>query len=230
MFQSATHDWQKVDYLYEFGEWLYVNEYPLQDAIDVFDWAINVLLNMKFDLPRIKTCQSCKLQSLAVFPKSGVYLWFQPRAKKQERRATLLGVKVPEDLRLIHSPEKQIKMRLKVSFYDVIECEAFQKDRFLYSVDEEGHENSEEEDDEDFVDAAQYIPVMRKAEIATNLLNWSMTMENVNGVNQLEQLMRGHVMMAAVVGCSSDKFKQSVILAHACVMRMWQVRHLQHVF
>ena len=32
--QSPDSDWQKVDYLMEFGEWLFVNEYPVEDAVD----------------------------------------------------------------------------------------------------------------------------------------------------------------------------------------------------
>lgn len=32
--QSPESDWQKVDYLMEFGEWLFVNEYPVADALD----------------------------------------------------------------------------------------------------------------------------------------------------------------------------------------------------
>lgn len=33
-FQNPESDWQKVDYLMEFGEWLFVNEYPVTDALD----------------------------------------------------------------------------------------------------------------------------------------------------------------------------------------------------
>ena len=32
--KSPESDWQKVDYLMEFGEWLFVNEYPVADALD----------------------------------------------------------------------------------------------------------------------------------------------------------------------------------------------------
>ena len=32
--QNPESDWQKVDYLMEFGEWLFVNEYPVADALD----------------------------------------------------------------------------------------------------------------------------------------------------------------------------------------------------
>ena len=32
--KNPESDWQKVDYLMEFGEWLFVNEYPVADALD----------------------------------------------------------------------------------------------------------------------------------------------------------------------------------------------------
>lgn len=31
----------------EFGQWLYSNEFPLQDAIDQIEWAVDIILNMK---------------------------------------------------------------------------------------------------------------------------------------------------------------------------------------
>lgn len=43
--ESPESDWQKVDYLMEFGEWLFVNEYPVEDALDQFLWASDILLN-----------------------------------------------------------------------------------------------------------------------------------------------------------------------------------------
>ncbi|KAL9983920.1 hypothetical protein ACROYT_G006166 [Oculina patagonica] len=43
--ENPESDWQKVDYLMEFGEWLFVNEYPVTDALDQFLWASDILLN-----------------------------------------------------------------------------------------------------------------------------------------------------------------------------------------
>lgn len=45
--QSPSNEWLKVDYLLEFGQWLYSNEFPLQDAIDQLEWAVDIMLNMK---------------------------------------------------------------------------------------------------------------------------------------------------------------------------------------
>ena len=35
-----------MEYLVEFGQWLYVNDFPLQDAMDQVEWAADILLNM----------------------------------------------------------------------------------------------------------------------------------------------------------------------------------------
>ncbi|OWF46298.1 Tetratricopeptide repeat protein 40 [Mizuhopecten yessoensis] len=46
---SASNEWQKVDLLLEFGQWLYYNEFPLQDAVDQIEWAVDIILNMRTD-------------------------------------------------------------------------------------------------------------------------------------------------------------------------------------
>ena len=46
-FQSPSNEWLKIDLLIEFGQWLYSNEFPLQDAIDQIEWAVDIILNMK---------------------------------------------------------------------------------------------------------------------------------------------------------------------------------------
>lgn len=47
---SAESDWLKVDYILELAEWLYCNEQPVQDAVDLLHWAIEIILNMHFDV------------------------------------------------------------------------------------------------------------------------------------------------------------------------------------
>ncbi|XP_063818084.1 cilia- and flagella-associated protein 46 isoform X2 [Pseudophryne corroboree] len=45
--QKPENDWQKVEYLLELAEWLYCKQFPLDDAINQLDWAVDILLNMK---------------------------------------------------------------------------------------------------------------------------------------------------------------------------------------
>ncbi|CAH1258230.1 CFAP46 [Branchiostoma lanceolatum] len=46
--QTPSSEWQKIDYLIEFAEWLFTNGFSKQDAQDMLDWAADILLNMQF--------------------------------------------------------------------------------------------------------------------------------------------------------------------------------------
>ncbi|XP_008581370.1 PREDICTED: tetratricopeptide repeat protein 40, partial [Galeopterus variegatus] len=45
--QKPESKWQKVDYILEFSEWLYYNQFPLEDVVFHIEWAIEILLAMK---------------------------------------------------------------------------------------------------------------------------------------------------------------------------------------
>ncbi|XP_063261098.1 cilia- and flagella-associated protein 46 isoform X13 [Prinia subflava] len=48
--QKQEDEWQRVDYLMEFAECLYSNQFPLNDAIKPLEWAVDLLLHMKFPM------------------------------------------------------------------------------------------------------------------------------------------------------------------------------------
>ncbi|XP_057264648.1 cilia- and flagella-associated protein 46 [Pezoporus wallicus] len=48
--QKQENEWQKVDYLMEFAEWLYHNQFPHDDVIKPLDWVVDLLLRMKFPM------------------------------------------------------------------------------------------------------------------------------------------------------------------------------------
>ncbi|XP_061232754.1 cilia- and flagella-associated protein 46 [Neopsephotus bourkii] len=48
--QKQENEWQKVDYLMEFAEWLYHNQFPHDDVIKLLDWVVDLLLRMKFPM------------------------------------------------------------------------------------------------------------------------------------------------------------------------------------
>ncbi|KAM9610766.1 cilia- and flagella-associated protein 46 isoform 2-T2 [Morphnus guianensis] len=48
--QKQENEWQKVDYLLEFAEWLYCKQFPLNDVIKPLDWAVDLLLYRKFSM------------------------------------------------------------------------------------------------------------------------------------------------------------------------------------
>ncbi|XP_067858761.1 cilia- and flagella-associated protein 46 [Heptranchias perlo] len=45
--KKPESNWQKIDQLIEFGEWLYCNGFPINDALCQLDWAADILLSMK---------------------------------------------------------------------------------------------------------------------------------------------------------------------------------------
>ncbi|XP_066179467.1 cilia- and flagella-associated protein 46 [Sylvia atricapilla] len=48
--QKDEDEWQTVDCLLEFAECLYCNQFPLNDAIKPLEWAVDLLLCMKFPM------------------------------------------------------------------------------------------------------------------------------------------------------------------------------------
>ncbi|XP_059947631.1 cilia- and flagella-associated protein 46 [Mesoplodon densirostris] len=47
--QKPESEWQKVDCIMEFSEWLYHKQFPLEDVIFHLEWAIDILLRMQPD-------------------------------------------------------------------------------------------------------------------------------------------------------------------------------------
>ncbi|XP_057591801.1 cilia- and flagella-associated protein 46 [Hippopotamus amphibius kiboko] len=47
--QKPESEWQKVDYIIEFSEWLYHRQFPLEDVTFHLKWAISILLKMRPD-------------------------------------------------------------------------------------------------------------------------------------------------------------------------------------
>ncbi|XP_074153317.1 cilia- and flagella-associated protein 46 [Sminthopsis crassicaudata] len=45
--QKPENTWKKIDYLIEFSEWLYHNQFPVENVLSHLDWAIDLVLNMK---------------------------------------------------------------------------------------------------------------------------------------------------------------------------------------
>lgn len=44
--------WQKFEYLLELAQWLYSNEYNLQNCIDLVEWAIDIICNIRLEKPQ----------------------------------------------------------------------------------------------------------------------------------------------------------------------------------
>jgi len=44
-------EWQRVEYLEELAQWLYYHELPLQDSVDLLQWAADVVLSLHIEPP-----------------------------------------------------------------------------------------------------------------------------------------------------------------------------------
>ncbi|XP_029465840.1 cilia- and flagella-associated protein 46 isoform X2 [Rhinatrema bivittatum] len=44
--QKSESEWQKVEYLMDLARWLYCNRFPISNALNLLDWAVDILLQM----------------------------------------------------------------------------------------------------------------------------------------------------------------------------------------
>ncbi|RUS85833.1 hypothetical protein EGW08_006385 [Elysia chlorotica] len=58
--ESKGNDYQKVEYLLEFGQWLYSNHFPALDVQDQIEWASDILLNIKTPEPEAMPVETKK--------------------------------------------------------------------------------------------------------------------------------------------------------------------------
>ena len=47
--KKPESEWQKVDYIMEFSQWLYHKQFPLEDVVFHLKWAVDILLQMQQD-------------------------------------------------------------------------------------------------------------------------------------------------------------------------------------
>ncbi|XP_052771669.1 cilia- and flagella-associated protein 46-like isoform X4 [Mya arenaria] len=47
---SESTTWLKVDLLQEFAQWLCVRDFPVEDAVDQLQWAIDIMINMQAEI------------------------------------------------------------------------------------------------------------------------------------------------------------------------------------
>ncbi|XP_069045075.1 cilia- and flagella-associated protein 46 isoform X2 [Lepisosteus oculatus] len=86
--QQPENDWQKVEYLIEFGEWLYCSQFPISDALLQIDWAIDVLLHMEFEDMKqyeIEEKQISRSVGMHTAEKEKTETHEQPKASKMEK-------------------------------------------------------------------------------------------------------------------------------------------------
>ncbi|KAK6186277.1 hypothetical protein SNE40_008346 [Patella caerulea] len=177
--QSLTiskYDWLKIDYLLEFAQWLYINQFPLVDCVDQVEWAIDILLNMKYEAPLLK--------------KEGV--------KKDKKKGGKLSAKKSK------SPD-------------------LEKPAAVESTEKTDDKQEKDDKNEEEINPEDYVPVTKEAEIGVGLTNVNMVMDDLTDLQQLDYLVRAHVILAELHGRGSPQYKDTLLMAYGYLQRIWQV-------
>uniref|UniRef100_A0A2K5ZBY5 Cilia and flagella associated protein 46 n=1 Tax=Mandrillus leucophaeus TaxID=9568 RepID=A0A2K5ZBY5_MANLE len=72
--QKPETEWQKVEYLMEFGQWLHHRHFPLEDVVFHLRWAVEILLAMKppSDAPEAEPTPDGEYMAMQMPPQSSV--------------------------------------------------------------------------------------------------------------------------------------------------------------
>ncbi|GFO25849.1 cilia- and flagella-associated protein 46-like [Plakobranchus ocellatus] len=211
--ENKNNDYQKVEYLLEFGQWLYSNHFPASDVLDQLEWASDILLNMKAPEPEAVSVETKK-----------------PKASRK-RASSASGSKI--------SPmkgkkgEKEDKGTKKVSGKDSATSKASsvgdiaagkQPAKRASSVASRALDARSETSDQDSdINAIDYVPVVKEADIGVLPANPQLTVQDLFEIRQLDALIRSQVLLAETVGHESEQHRDILLMAHAYLVRLWQV-------
>ncbi|KAJ8317581.1 hypothetical protein KUTeg_005485 [Tegillarca granosa] len=200
---SPSNEWLKVDYLIEFGQWLYCNEFPLQDAIDQIEWAVDIMLNMKTET-ELKKEATKKTDSKRNPSKAAA----AAASKKAEKKGGA-GVGKGKGSAKPKGPPATPKPR---------SAESRTK-----TPDKSSDGRSETSDGESELTAEGIVPVVKQAIIGVLPANSALTISDLEDVRQLDGLIRAHVLLAEISGMSSEYYKDYLLMSQAYLMRLLQV-------
>ncbi|XP_065923991.1 cilia- and flagella-associated protein 46 isoform X6 [Magallana gigas] len=193
---SPSNEWLKVDYLLEFGQWLYSNEFPLQDAIDQLEWAVDIMLNMKTETDLKKEAEAAKKGSAG---KRGKGAAKGKLDKKRPGKGSAKAKPAPPPT-LSKTPIPADKASDVASDTKSVVSET----------------------DSELV-AEGIIPVAKQAVIGVLPNNPALTINDLDDVRQIDGLFRAHVLLAELAGRSSPDYNDYLIQAHTYLMRLWQI-------
>nr|XP_022339451.1 cilia- and flagella-associated protein 46-like isoform X3 [Crassostrea virginica] len=202
---SPSNEWLKVDYLLEFGQWLYSNEFPLQDAIDQLEWAVDIMLNMKTETDLKKEAEAA-LSSVET----------KPTPKKGSAGKRSKGAKGKVDKK---KPGKG-SAKAKPAPPPTLSKTPLPADK-ASDVASDTKSIASETDSELMADGI--IPVAKQAVIGVLPNNPALTINDLEDVRQIDGLFRAHVLLAELAGRSSPDYKDYLLQAHAYLMRLWQI-------
>ncbi|KAK7109057.1 hypothetical protein V1264_013170 [Littorina saxatilis] len=222
---SPSNEFQKVEYLLEFGQWLYANEFPLQDVLDQVEWAVDILLNMHDEVEATLRKDAVRGSTTSMDSKKG-------KGKKAEKKQ--------QGKDSAHSKASQGKSPVS---------EGRQSKKRGSGADAK----SQISDQDSEINAADYVPVVKEAVIVPppapkeedkkeigygNLIpteevkelvfgvlpkNPNLSINDLFSVQQLDALVRSHVLLAELTGRDGACYADILLQAYGYLMQLWKV-------
>ncbi|XP_035825239.1 cilia- and flagella-associated protein 46 [Aplysia californica] len=221
--ENESNDFQKVEYLLEFAQWLYSNHFSLGDVQDQLEWAVDILLNMKSpeEPPAPKPTEVKKGKgSRRRLPSGSDSKSTVSKGKKGgDKDGASVRSKTPDKVGKKAATRKD-SARSKGSSVD---RKAGRQAGKLAPAAHAADGKSEVSDQDSEINAMDYVPVVKEADIGVLPANPSLTVKDLTDVRQLDALIRAHVLLAEIFGRESEQHKDILLMAHAYLMQFWQV-------
>nr|KAG5695793.1 hypothetical protein BaRGS_013391 [Batillaria attramentaria] len=209
---SASNEFQKVEYLLEFGQWLYANEFPLQDVLDQIEWAVDILLNVQ-DEGTLLAKKEGKGSTTSVDSKKG------GKGKRSEKGRGKGSARSRFSSSGRKSPGVDLKGK-KTSSTTTLDAKG---KKVSVSSTMGADTKSEISDQDSEINAADYVPVVKEAIIGVLPINPSLTINDLTDVRQLDACVRAHVLLAELTGRDGACYADILLQAYGYLHRLWQV-------
>ncbi|XP_060072788.1 cilia- and flagella-associated protein 46-like [Ylistrum balloti] len=207
---SASNEWQKVDLLLEFGQWLYYNEFPLQDAVDQIEWAVDIILNMRTDTEIHKERAAVQRKLSLIDSNKKMTGKAASVAKKAEKKGK--GKSSAKGKATPAPPSKLVPVA------DTPRKSPEPK-KAAKSMDSRSETSSVSDD----INPDGYIPVAKQAIIGVLPNNPGLKFQDLEDVKQIDGLLRAYILLAEIAGRSSVEYQDFLLMCHSFIMRLWQV-------
>ncbi|XP_059152499.1 cilia- and flagella-associated protein 46-like isoform X4 [Physella acuta] len=203
-FESS--EYQKIELLLEFSQWLYCNHFSINDAEEILEWAVDILLNMKApEDPKEKEEITIIAPEVPVIRKRTL----------SESRASMSRDRSP-------SASKGLLRKESLKRQNSISASKLKKDSISPFTSSSKAQTPNKE--LPTKSAITFVPVVKKSSEIGVLPSYNeLTLKDLGLVRQLEALMRAHVLHAEMLGPSSENYNDVLLMAHGFLMRLWEV-------
>ncbi|ELW67298.1 hypothetical protein TREES_T100016876 [Tupaia chinensis] len=217
--QKPESDWQKVDYIMEFSEWLYYQQFPLEDVIFHLQWAIEILLAMK---PARDAPKPASEPNPEVVKCGGIGV---SRLRRRYTRPIAASQRERDQ-----KPESDWqKVDYIMEFSEWLYYQQFPLEDVIFHLQwaieillamkpaRDAPKPASEPNPEEhlLVHIPPETPVAEEVE--------TVSLEKLQNVRQLETLARAYTLLALIVSPSCDSYQDYCLVAYALLRHIWQV-------